>query len=325
MKDNGNNLYNPNADKIGFQKQYITIPNDTIFEVELFKETLPFKAFKPSQAAKSRMLIGYEGKGKEAKVMVKNGSEIVPSLVTQMPEKDSLQIWFKPIKVDSLQVNVQRDKYNADFTVKIKAQKADTLSIRPDFTGSIPLRERYAMTSSTPLVKFDKSKISIRSKDSTSVDFTTEYDEFKQKFYLDFKKEPLENYKIQAMPGAMTDFFEKENDTLNFKVTTKNLSDYANLRVVLENVNRFPLIVELTDKDGKVKYTEYTESTTTINFDAIEPSKYTLRVIYDDNKNKVWDTGNFLEKRQAEEVIYLSGEIDVRPNWDWIQPFNLGG
>lgn len=323
MKDNGNNIYNPKSDKIGFQKQYVTIPNDTIFEVELFKEDLPFKAFKPTQAAKSRMLMGYEGKGKEAKVVVKNGSEVVPSLVTQMPEKDSLQIWFKPIKVDSLQVNVQRDKYNADFTVKIKAQKADTLSIRSDFTGSIPLRERYAMTSSTPLVKFDKSKISIRSKDSTAVDFTTEYDEFNQKFYLDFKKEPLETYKIQAMPGAMTDFFEKENDTLNFKVTTKNLSDYANLRVVLENVNRFPLIVELTDKDGKVKYTEYTESATTINFDAIEPSKYTLRVIYDDNKNKVWDTGNFLEKRQTEEVIYLSGEIDVRPNWDWIQPFSL--
>ena len=180
------------------------------------------------------------------------------------------------------------------------------------------------MTSVTPLVKFDKSKISIRSKDSAAVDFTAEYDDFNQKIYLDFKKEPLESYTILAMPGAMTDFFEKENDTLNFKVSTKNLSDYANLRVVLENVKRFPLILELTDKDGKVKYTEYTESATTINFDAIEPSKYTLRIIYDDNKNKVWDTGSFLEKRQTEEVIYLPGEIDVRPNWDWIQPFNLG-
>lgn len=324
LKDNGNNLYNPKSDKIGFQKQYITIPNDTIFELELFKETLPFKAFKPTLAAKSRMLMGYEGKGKDTKVIVKNGSDIIPSLVTQMAKKDSLQIWFKPVKADSLQVTVEKDKYKTDFIVKMKAAKADTINISSDFSGNLPLRGRFSMTSVTPLVKFDKSKISIRSKDSAAVDFTAEYDDFNQKIYLDFKKEPLESYTILAMPGAMTDFFEKENDTLNFKVSTKNLSDYANLRVVLENVKRFPLILELTDKDGKVKYTEYTESATTINFDAIEPSKYTLRIIYDDNKNKVWDTGSFLEKRQTEEVIYLPGEIDVRPNWDWIQPFNLG-
>jgi hypothetical protein len=34
LKDNGNNKFNPKLDKIGFQKHYISIPNDTIFEVE---------------------------------------------------------------------------------------------------------------------------------------------------------------------------------------------------------------------------------------------------------------------------------------------------
>jgi hypothetical protein len=46
-------------------------------------------------------------------------------------------------------------------------------------------------------------------------------------------------------------------------------------------------------------------------------------VIYDDNKNGVWDAGNFIEKRQSEEVIYFGKEIDVRANWDVEQPFNL--
>jgi hypothetical protein len=47
-------------------------------------------------------------------------------------------------------------------------------------------------------------------------------------------------------------------------------------------------------------------------------------IIYDDNKNKVWDTGSFMEKRQSEEVIYFPKEIDVRTNWDVEQPFSLG-
>jgi len=89
-------------------------------------------------------------------------------------------------------------------------------------------------------------------------------------------------------------------------------------------VKRYPLLVELTDKTGKVKATEYTESSPTIEFLALEPDIYTLRIIYDDNKNKVWDTGSYMEKRQSEEVIYFPKEIDVRANWDVEQPFNVG-
>ena len=324
LKDNGNNKYDPKSDKIGFQKQYITVPNDTIFEVELFKEKLPFKAIKPTQASGNRILMGYEGKPKDLKVTVKNGSEIIPSLVTQFPKKDSVQVWFKAIKPDSLKVHVEKENFNKEFTVKLKKQKADTLTVTPEFNGTLPLRERFALNSSVPLIKFDKEKISIRNKDSVAVDFDTEYDEFEQKLFLNFKKEELQRYKIQLMPGALTDFYERQNDTLNYRISTKNGSDYGNMKVILENVKRYPVIVELTDKDGKIKATAYTENNPTVEFLALEPAKYTLRVIYDDNKNKVWDTGNFLEKRQSEEVIYFPKEIDVRSNWDVEQPFNLG-
>ena len=323
LKDNGNNKYNPKSDKIGFQKQYITIPNDTIFEVELFKEKLPFKAIKPAQSSGNRLLMGYEGNPKNVKITLKNGSEVIPTLVTQFPKKDSVQVWFKPIKADSLQVVVEKEKFNKEFMVKMKKQKADTLSISPEFSGNLPLRERFTLNSSIPLTKFDKSKISIFNKDSIAVAFDTEYDEFEQKLFLNFNKEPLEKYKINLLPGALTDFYEKQNDTITYKIATKNASDYGNLRVILENVKRFPIIVELTDKDGKVKATEYTEKNPTIEFLSLEPEKYTLRIIYDDNKNKVWDTGNYLEKRQSEEVIYFQKEIDIRTNWDVEQPFNV--
>ena len=324
LKDNGNNKFNPNVDKIGFQKQYITIPNDTIFEVELFKEKLPFKAIKPTLASGSRLLMGYEGNPKNLKVSVKNGEEIIPTVVTQFPKKDSVQIWFKPIKADSLKVIVGNEKFNKDFIVKIKKQKVDTLSINPEFTGVLPLRERFTLNSNIPLVKFDKSKMTIFNKDSVAVDFDTEYDEFEQKLFLNFKKEELEKYKISLMPGAVTDFYEKQNDTLIYRISTKSTSDYGNIRVVLENVKRHPLILELTDKDGKVKAIEYAEKGNIVDFIGLEPINYTLRLIYDDNKNKIWDTGSFIERKQTEEVIYLPEAIPLHANFDWEQSFNLG-
>lgn len=324
LKDNGNNKFNPKVDKIGFQKEYITVPSDTIYEVELFMEKLPFNALKPFQAATNRMLMGYEGNPKEVKVTVKNGSEIIPHIITQFPKKDSLNVWFKPVKADSLTVSVEKEKFIKDFIVKLKKQKTDTLSITPEFTSILPLRERFVLNTTIPLVKFDKSKISVKNKSTADVDFTTDYDEFEQKLFLNFKKEESEKYTIKLLPGALTDFYEKQNDSLSFTISTKQASEYGNIKVTLENVKRFPVILQLTDKDGKVKYSEYTEGDTVINFDAIEAANYTLRAVYDDNKNKLWDTGSFMEKRQAEEVIYLPGEIPVRTNWDWDQPFNLG-
>jgi uncharacterized protein (DUF2141 family) len=323
LKDNNNNKFDPKIDKIGFQKQYITIPNDTVFEVELFKEKLAFKAMKPSQASGNRMVMGYEGNPRKTKVLVKNGSEQLETIISQLPKKDSVQIWYKPLKVDSLEVNVTNDKFDRNFITKIKNQKKDTLSISTEFAGNLPLRERFTLNSNTPLVKFDKSKIAIRNKDSVAVAFTTTYDDWEQKLYVDFQKEPLENYKIDLMPGAIIDFYDSVNDTLNYKVSTKNASDYGNLKVVLENAKIFPILVELTDKDGKIKATAYTEKETSVEFLALEPALYTLRIIYDENKNGIWDTGSYLEKRQSEEVIYFPKEIDVRANWDVEQPFNL--
>lgn len=328
MKDyNSNNKYNPKTDKIGFSKEFITIPNDTLYELELFKEALPFKTFKPTQASGNRLFLGYEGVVNSAaarpKLILKNNTEVLSNIITKFPKKDSLQIWYKPIKVDSLTLAVAKDKYETNFTFKIKDQKKDTMSISAKQTGNLKLRERFTLESSTPLIRIENSKINLINNAKTAVPFTTEYDEFNQKLYFDFKKEPSENYTFEILPGALTDFFEKSNDTLTYKLNTGNTSDYGNLTVVLENIKQFPVIIELTNIKGDVLATEYTEKNTTVEFNLIEPALYTLRAIYDTNKNKEWDSGNFLEKRQAEEVIYFSKEIDVRANWDVNQVFDL--
>jgi hypothetical protein len=60
---------------------------------------------------------------------------------------------------------------------------------------------------------------------------------------------------------------------------------------------------------GDMIATEYSESNNNW-FNLLEPALFTLRYLWP-NKNKVYDSGNYLEKRYAEEVIYFSKEIDV--------------
>lgn len=329
MKDhNNNNKFNPKSEKIGFHKQFITIPNDTVYEIELFKETLPFKALKPSQLSGNKIVIGYEGKqdfsASKPKIILKNNNEILESIVTQFPKKDSLQVWYKPIKADSLLMNIKREGYVKDFNVRIKNQKKDTLSISAVQAGVLHFRDQFTLQSSTPLVKIDPTKINLTDSKSKTVAFTHLYDEFHQKLVFDFKKMPTEKYEFKLLPGALNDFFEKSNDTLTYKLETKSESDYGNLTIDLQNVKRFPILIELTNDKGEILASDYSEKNTKVEFNFLEPKDYILRVIYDDNKNRKWDTGNYLEKRQAEEVIYYSKVIkDVRANWNDNETFDL--
>jgi hypothetical protein len=328
MKDNNsNNKFNPKEDKIGFRKEFISIPNDTVYELKLFKEMPGFKAYRPRQASNNRLLMGYEGDMKlqnsRPKINLKNNTETLATIITQLPKKDSLQIWYKSLKADSLAVEVTNDKYIANFSLKIKTQKKDTLNISALYNGNLNFRDRFTLETATPLTNVDNSKIKLTVNDSIPVAFTSEYDVFNQRLFFDFKKEPSQKYSFTILPGALTDFYEESNDTLTYKLTTKSVAEFGNLRVTLQNIKKFPVIVELTNAKGDLIASEYSENSTRIDFNLLEPALFTLRLIYDENKNKVYDSGNYLEKRYAEEVIYFSKEIDVRANWDVEQVFDV--
>lgn len=327
LKDvNNNNKYDPKSDKIGFLNDVISIPNDTLFQLELFKEASSFKAQKPTQESTNKFYIPTQGNNKNTKITAKNGDIEVPIIVTKYPEKnkDSLQIFIPNTKLDSLVFTVENGEYSKSFTSKIKELKtSDSLSLSAVKKGAISFRENFSLISSTPVSEIQKSKITLLNKDSVAIDFKLKHNSFDQEIAFDFKKEENEKYSLQLLPGAIKDFYAIDNDTLNFTFNTKSFADYGNLKVKLKNVTKYPLILELITTNGNIVASTIVTTDSPVLFDAIEPSIYSLRVIYDDNKNGVWDSGNYLEKRQAEQVQYYPKTIDVRANWDVEQEYIL--
>jgi hypothetical protein len=267
--------------------------------------------------------MGYEGNSKGVKISIKKGTEDIPYILTKLPKKDSLQLWFKAPKGDSIKVAISKNNYVKSYKLKVKDQKKDSLSFTSAVSGTLNFREDFTINSNSPISKWDVTKMKLIKKDSSEVKFTTEYDSFNQKLKFIFPKEPLEKYNLILLPGALHNYYEVQNDSLSYKFSTYDLSDYGNLKITLENVKRFPVIVQLLDEKETVIASEFSDKNTVLNFDLLEPRKYTMRLIYDDNKDQEWTPGNFLALRQSEEVIYFPKEIDVRANWDVEQPFDL--
>jgi uncharacterized protein (DUF2141 family) len=331
MKDAANNyIYNPKSDKLAFLKDPVEVPNDTIFSLEIFKEKRDFDGKKPAQETSNRLFVPYEGSADSTvTATVKHGTtnEAIKSLLTKFPDKDSLQLWVpRGITADSLLVQIKQKDTLKSFTAKFKELKeADSLQIDAVQKGTLNFRERFTLKSKTPLTQIDAAKISLVNKDSVAVPFTYKYDAFEQRLTFDFKKDESQKYTVRMLPGALTDFYDTPNDTLNYKLSTRPYSELGNLVITLEKVKRWPVIVEITDAKGVVYASAISDGDPKINFESIEPAKYTLRIIYDDNKNRLWDTGDYFKKIQPEEVIYFPKEIDVRANWDVEQPFPAGG
>lgn len=55
----------------------------------------------------------------------------------------------------------------------------------------------------------------------------------------------------------------------------------------------------------------------------LKPDKYYARLVVDLNGNGKWDTGNYAEKRQPEEVFYSPVKYDVMQNWQVEETWNV--
>ena len=328
LKDAGkNNMFDQNTDKIAFLHDTISIPTDSTYRLDLFNEIPNYKIAVPSLAASNKIIFGYYGDGKEIDISTLSVlPDTVKTKTTKEREKDTLNYWFTPFEMDSLIFRVKNETLQVidTFTVKNRKIGADSLLLIPNQSRTLSFTEPFNIEANTPLVEIDSTKVVLMNKDSLAVDFTIKLDSIGNKVVFKFAKEPNENYQMELLPGAITDFFGNENDTLNIRLGTKSFADFGNLSMTIASEEEnYPLLVQLTDEKGETKQEIYTKEPKTFEFSNIEPSSYRVRVIFDANGNGQWDTGNYLKRIQPERVSYFPDLIEVRANWELEQTFTI--
>lgn len=316
LKDNnGDNKFQQKTDQIAFYKDFIEVPTDSLYTLKLFSEALNFKASRPRLLSGEKIAFGYEGDYKDMGIHIL--SETPPEFeyrITKDKKTDSLNYWYKPrLEVDSLLFKVTHPTFEKDYTVRISKQKRDTLTIDASPSGTIGYSEPFIISGSIPFVSLDTSKIKLIDKDSTQIAFTTNFDTITNTYAFNFDKKEDFAYNMKILPEAFVDFFDDTNDTLSYTLKTKKASSYGFVRFTLVNVT-YPVIIQLTDKEGKVKVEQFVENSDPVDFLNLEPGIYYIRVIHDTNSNQKYDTGSYLKKTQPERVSHFK-ELEIRADW----------
>jgi uncharacterized protein (DUF2141 family) len=328
LKDNaGNNLFDQKSDKIGFVEDTINLPTDSIYLLNLFKEIPDYGVAVPSMEASNKISFGYYGDGSAIDIeTITKLPDTVRSIITKEREKDTLNFWFTPYAMDSILFAITNDNLKISDTFNVKSRKVafDSLRISLNQQSNIEFDKPINILVNTPLVRFDSTKIKLTDKDTLLVANNLKLDTLENQLNFDFKVLPNQSYKVELLPGAITDFFNNTNDTVVYNLRTKSVADYGNLSLELNGNNiKYPIIVQLTNEKGDLQREIYANQPQTYAFNNLNPGKYMARVIFDSNKNRKWDTGNFLKKIQPEKISYYPNLIELRANWEKIETFNL--
>ncbi|QNJ97315.1 Ig-like domain-containing protein [Constantimarinum furrinae] len=322
---NSDFIYQPKNDKIGFVNEFITLPTDSTFHIKLFKEIPDYSIARPSQNSKNEILFGYEGEADSLQIeLLSDVPQDYKSVVYKDAIKDTLHYWYTPaFERDSL-VFVAKNRIHSDTIImRIKELYADSLTVRNTAASVVLPRDSIKLQVNTPVTSVASEYVQVMNKDSVLIPSEFVLDREYNIAAVVFPKTEEQSYAVQLFPNAITDMFGKTNDTISYLVRTKAESDYGTLTLTLNNVRSYPVIVQLVNEKFEVIAQKVSWQQETAFFDYISPGMFYIRVIYDENKNGIWDTGSFLNRIQPEKVIYYPSKLEMRVNWSLNETFTL--
>ena len=311
-------VFNPKTDEIGFLKDTIWLPRDSIIKTELsiFKEELPYIFRRGKEIRKGQLIFGYQGK--PSNIKIENLSAVPDNFQTIIfPEKDkdTLNLWHSPIEKDSLIFKISNNNIIDTITVALRKKQLDSLTVTKITGGVLNIKDTLFFSTNNPIIKIDTSKINFVHTDSIYITYKAFISKKESSVGFLFEKKFKTSYKLNLYPDALVDIFETSNDTVTSQFRTRSMEDYGEISLAIQNPEKVPVIIQLTDINDVTVAQETSSENKTISFNYLIPKKYKIRIIYDTNNNGKWDTGNYLEKKQPEPVQYFPEVQEIRPNW----------
>lgn len=209
---------------------------------------------------------------------------------------------------------------------KKKEKEDKTLKFETNLGGTeLDLLSQFEFKFATPLQTFDTTKVRlVNEKNEPLPNYRFIRDTSNKKVTLTYNWVQNTAYNIIYDSAFAVDTAGRsiqKHDTLSFR--TKNENEYGMLRLRLLNLDltRNPVLQFITG--DQVKYASPMVSKE-YYAKLFVPGEYDLRILYDDNKNGIWDPGAFFENRhQPEKVLPISRKITVKAKWDNIIDITL--
>ncbi len=198
----------------------------------------------------------------------------------------------------------------------LEMKVSNTTSLAPDKNIDISFEE--------PIAHLDTSKVHFTMKVDTlfvpAPYIITEIEGTVNQYRLYAEWEPDSTYRLELDSAAFVSVYGKVTEANKRTVKVRSLDAFSTLFVTLQNADTSAVVQLLNSQDKVVNSLPVTNGKADFYF--INPQTYYLRLFYDHNGNGVWDTGDYDQRLQPEEVYYYPHELLLRAQWEVNQTWN---
>ena len=203
------------------------------------------------------------------------------------------------------------------------------LEVRVEIPKSVNPISKVFINIPTPLAKADTSAVHLYSQiDSLWYRAPFEVirlDSVMGHFELLAEWQPGTEYSLEIDSAAFVDIYGLESNPIKQGIQAQSLDEFSSLVFRLSGVRDTGIVVQLLGTEDKSLRQVRAGNDGEAAFFYLEPGNYYARAFVDRNGNDLWDTGNYDDDQQPEDVYYYSGEIECKAKWDVTKQWNLTG
>lgn len=283
-------------------------------------------------------------------------------LISQFnPQKDSLELWVNDQRrmPDTLKLKINYDKTDSlgklvptdelvklalDKKLKAELQKSSQRDIKHEDTIAVykgevdpTTVEQYGFTVEFKYPVIQEAWDSLRfwsvnpRQQEKQEKYKVTRDEHNLRLYTIMPKDKLMpgyDYHLKIPYRKFRDVNGYYNDSTELKVTLPNDEKLSTLSLEIKGVKKNSYIIDLLgEKRDKVIRSFIIEKNQTVVFPYVKAGKYCIRITEDRNGNGLVDTGNVLEHRQPEKVIFFKLKdkflLDIPERTEFVQQIDM--
>lgn len=329
----GDKIYQQESDEIGFIKEPIKLnKNIDSVNLQIFKEKASkFRILDRRLNNDGSITMNFNQWLTKPELTVAEPSNIDGNKIVKFNKtNDSVRVWLADLSFDSVKIAI-KDEGKLLETAKFTRGKRDTY-VR-NITGADNLEgdllnphKGLKITFNMPITAVDLTKITLLEDSIPRTGFTFTKDSIDfltYNFKYLFKKK--EKYILKLGEGAMTGIFNAKNKEITKTFTLANADDYATmiLKVNVPDSGKNYILEIVNEKKDQVVSTRLITKNETITLPNYKPGVYFGRIVYDSNKNGIWDTGNVNDGSQPEKIWYEPKELSMKANWKREEIINI--
>lgn len=325
-EENNDRVYNAPGEYIGFLNDSIVLTGDTSGILLEISKGIPkdFRLLDRKIESSGKISFAFNKTLKNPDIVIAHPKELDETKqITYNPTRDSASVWLSDLTFDSLKVRILDDGNMLDSVTMRRGrnEKYDRdFIILDNLSGNKVTRVKHIQLSAgSPVQSIDRSKIVLTEDSIPRTNYQLAKDTTAPgKYILRYNWRPKRNYQLTLEEGAFLGFFGDKNKPVSKSFTmneTENFGDIV-LDVNLPDTNHQYLVQLINEKMDFIHRSVPIRKSGKIPFRQFPGGKYTIRVVYDENNNGEWDSGDVYQKRQPERVWYLGRTFIIRANWE---------